>query len=66
VPDKADAGFFGKLFSSSKTENKPQKYRVAVVSSGNSSTVSVQQTDGSVATVADAQRITQVLVDDLK
>jgi uncharacterized lipoprotein len=39
---------------------------VAVVSSGNSSTVSVQQTDGSVATVADAQRITQVLVDDLK
>ena len=66
VPDKADAGFFGKLFSSSKTENKPQKYRVSVVSSGNSSTVSVQQSDGSVAAVADAQRITQVLVDDLK
>ncbi len=66
MPDKADPGFFGKLFSSSKTENKPQKYRVSVVASGNASTVSVQQIDGSVATAAEVQRITQVLAEDLK
>ena len=66
VADKTEAGFFGKLFSSSKPDNAPKKFRVSVVSQGNASTVSVQNADGSAALVADAQRIVQVLADDLK
>ena len=61
-----EPGFFGKLFSSSKPDNTPQKFRVSVTSAGRTSTVSVQKFDGSAAAVADVQRIVQVLADDLK
>jgi outer membrane protein assembly factor BamC len=64
--DKAESGFFGKMFNSSKQDNTPQKFRVAVVSQGNSTTVSVQNADGSTAAAADAQRIISVLAADLK
>jgi outer membrane protein assembly factor BamC len=64
--DKAEPGFFGKLFSSSKPDRAPQKFRVAVVSQGNATTVSVQNADGSTAAAADAQRILTVLAADLK
>lgn len=66
VADKAEPGFFGKLFSSTKTDNTPQKFRVSVLGSGNLTTVSVQKADGSAAQAADVQRIVQVLADDLK
>ena len=64
-PDKAEPGFLSKLFNTSKQDNAPQKYRVSVVSLNNASTISVQNADGSPANAADAQRIVQVLADDL-
>ncbi|MCF8159417.1 MAG: outer membrane protein assembly factor BamC [Polaromonas sp.] len=64
--DKAEPGFFGKFFGSSKSESAPQKFKISVVSQGKSSMVSVQNTDGGTAATADAQRIVKVLADDLK
>ncbi|MEY4139234.1 MAG: hypothetical protein RLZZ371_1416 [Pseudomonadota bacterium] len=64
--EKAEPGFFGKLFSSAKPESAPQKFRVTVQSQGSTSTVSVQNAEGSTAAAADAQRIVKVLADDLK
>lgn len=66
VAEKSEPGFFGKLFSSSKPDNSPQKFKVMVVSLDNSTTVSVQTTDGAPPQAADVQRIVQVLAEDLK
>ena len=67
-PDKAkgEPGFFAKLFTRSKPDEQPQRYRVSVVALDNAATVSVQNADGSAANVADAQRIIKVLSEDLK
>ncbi|RZL88713.1 MAG: outer membrane protein assembly factor BamC, partial [Variovorax sp.] len=64
-PDKKDPGFFGKLFSSSKTE-APLKYRIMVKGEGDASTVSVLNDTGAPESSANAQRIVQVIADDLK
>ena len=64
-PDKKDPGFFGKLFSSSKNE-APLKFRILVKGEGNASTVSVLNEAGVPETSANAQRIVQVIADDLK
>lgn len=64
--EKAEPGFLGKLFGSSKPDSAPQKFRISVLSQGRNSTVSVQNADGSAAATADAQRIVKVLADDLK
>lgn len=64
-PDKKEPGFFGKLFSSSKTE-APLKFRILVKSQGESSTVSVQNEAGAPETSANAERIVKVIADDLK
>ncbi len=64
--DKAEPGFLSKLFSASKQDATPQKYRVSVVSLDNASTISVQNADGSAANATDVQRIVQLLADDLK
>ncbi|MBE0474716.1 outer membrane protein assembly factor BamC, partial [Rhodoferax sp.] len=64
--DKAEPGFFGKLFGGSAKESAPQKFKVSVVSQDNTSLVSVQNADGSAAATADAQRIVKVLAEDLK
>jgi len=64
--EKNEPGFFTKLFSKSKPDAQPLKFRVAVVSQGNATTVSVQNADGTAAAVADAQRIIKVLAEDLK
>ena len=64
--DKAEPGFFGKLFGSSKPDSAPQKFTISVQSQGNTSTVSVQNANGSQAATADAQRIVKVLADDLR
>jgi len=61
-----EPGFFSKLFSKSKPDPQPLKFRISVVSQGNASTVSVQNADGTAAVVADAQRIIKVLSEDLK
>jgi len=64
--DRAEPGFFGKLFGSSKPDSAPQKFKISVVSQDNTSLVSVQNADGSAAATADAQRIVKVLAEDLK
>jgi outer membrane protein assembly factor BamC len=59
-------GFFGRLFSGSKDAPAPEKYRVLVRSSGNSTVVSVLDAQGAPAASGNAQRILQLLADDLK
>ena len=63
--DKKEPGFMSKLFSSTKA-TPPLKYRVAVKSQGEATTVLVLNEQGTVDTTANAQRIVQVIADDLK
>ncbi len=63
--DKKDPGFFGKLFSSASS-TPPLKYRIAVRSQGESTTVSVLNASGVPETSANAQRIVKVIADDLR
>jgi outer membrane protein assembly factor BamC len=63
--DKTEAGFFSKLFGKDK-DTAPLKYRIAVRSQGEASTVSVLTTAGSPETSANAERIVKVLAEDLK
>jgi outer membrane protein assembly factor BamC len=63
--DKAEKGFFARLFSSDKKVD-PLKYRIALKSQGESTTVSVQDAKGAPETSENAQRIVKVIADDLK
>lgn len=70
VPPKSDKdqpGFFGKLFTfgSGKAE-APLKFRILVKSQGDTSTVSVLDGAGAPDSTSNAQRIVQVIADDLK
>lgn len=65
-PNKKEPGFFGKLFSSSAKTEQPLKFRILVKSQGEASTVSVQNEAGAPETSANAQRIVQVIAEDLK
>ena len=64
--DKSQPGFFSKIFSGSSTAIPPLKYRITVKSQGEASVVSVLNTQGTAETSANAQRIVQVIADDLK
>ena len=64
--DKSEPGFLSKLFSSSKADAAPLKYRIAVVSQDNSTTVSVRDAGGKPDLSANAQHIVKVIADDLK
>ncbi|WP_332816398.1 outer membrane protein assembly factor BamC [Ramlibacter sp.] len=66
--DRKEPGFFGKLlnFGRSEQAEAPLKYRIAVRSQGDSTTVSVLDDKGAPAASANAQRIVQVIADDLK
>ena len=64
--DKKDPGFIGKLFSSSKPAEQPLKFRINVKADGSTTTVSVLNASGAPETSANAQRIVQVIADDLK
>ena len=66
VADKSQPGFFNKIFSSSPAAIAPLKYRITVKSQGEASVVSVLNTQGAAETSANAQRIVQVIADDLK
>lgn len=66
VADKSEPGFLGKLFGSSKTNAAPLKYRIALASQGESTTVSVLNASGAPEASANAQRIVKVIADDLK
>ncbi len=65
-PDKKEPGFFGKLFSSSGNDAAPLKFRISVKSQGESTTVSVLNASGAPESSANAQRIVNVIADDLK
>jgi len=64
--DKKDPGFFGKLFGASDKGASPLKFRISLKSQGESTTVSVLNANGAPETSANAQRIVQVIADDLR
>ena len=64
--DKKERGFLGKLFSPSEKAVPPLKYRINLKSQGESTTVSVLNANGAPETSANAQRIVQVIADDLR
>jgi outer membrane protein assembly factor BamC len=69
VEPKADGkepGFFGKLFGASSKDAAPLKFRIALRSQGESTTVSVLNATGGPESSANAQRIVQVLAADLR
>ncbi|WP_296446548.1 outer membrane protein assembly factor BamC [Rhodoferax sp. UBA5149] len=66
VADKSEPSFLGKLFSGSKANAAPLKYRIAIVSQGESTTVSVLNASGTADTSGNAQRIVKVIADDLR
>ena len=61
-------GFFGKLLSFGRSEKTeaPLKFRIAVKVDGPNTTVSVLNASGAPDTSPNAQRIVQVIADDLK
>ncbi|HUD34902.1 MAG TPA: outer membrane protein assembly factor BamC [Variovorax sp.] len=66
--DRKEPSIFSKIlsFGRSKPNESPLKFRIVVKSQGETSTVSVQNEAGAPDTSADAQRIVQVIADDLK
>lgn len=63
----AQPGFLSRMFGSSRREDAtPMRYRIVVRSSDTQSTVSVLDGNGQPETSANAQRIVQVIADDLK
>jgi len=64
--DKKEPGFLSKLFSSVTPAAAPLKYRIAVKSQGEATVVSVLNAQGVAENSANAQRIVQVIADDLK
>lgn len=66
IGDKKEPGFFGKLFSGSAPAVAPLKYRIVVRGQGQASVVSVLDAQGNPEKSANAQRIVQVIADDLQ
>ena len=64
--DSKEPGFFGKLFGASSNNAAPLKFRIALRSVGESTTVSVLNAAGNPESSANAQRIVKVLADDLR
>ncbi len=64
--DKKEPGMLSKLFSRSAPAEQPLKYRINLKSEGQTTTVSVLNASGAPETSANAQRIVQVIADDLK
>ncbi len=61
-----EKGFFGKMFSSSKPETGPVKYRIAVRKTSAATEVTVQDAAGKTENTPVAQRILKLLADDLR
>ena len=65
--DSKEPGFLSKLYSfSGSSAVTPLKYRIAVKSQGNATTVSVLNAQGAAEASANAQRIVKVIADDLR
>lgn len=65
-PGEEEPGFFARMFSSTPKDKTPQKYRITVRGQGDSSTVSVLNAEGAPELSDNAQRILQVITDDLR
>ncbi len=64
---RAEPGFLGRIFGGARAEAAaPERYRIVVRSADNRSTVSVLDQAGQPAPAAVAQRIVQVLAEDLR
>ena len=61
-----EPGFFAKLFTSEKPTPTLAKYRIAVTSKGEVSTVVVQAPDGMPDASSNAEKIVKLLVDEIK
>ena len=61
-----EQGFFARMFNRDPKAEPPIKYRIAVKPQGQSTMVSVLDANGGPGAEADAQRIVQVIADDLK
>jgi outer membrane protein assembly factor BamC len=64
--EAAKPGLLGRLFGNAPAQAKPAQYRIAVRSSGPSTTVSVLNAQGQPDSSADARRIVELLAADLK
>ena len=64
--DKKEPGFLSKFFSAAVPSAPPIKYRITVKSQGEATTVSVLNAAGAPESSVNAQRIVQVIADDLK
>jgi outer membrane protein assembly factor BamC len=64
--DRKDKGFLAKIFSFDDKAVAPLKYRINLKSQGESTTVSVLNAAGAPEASVNAQRIVQVIADDLK
>ncbi len=65
--DSKEPGFLSKLFSfAGSAAATPLKYRIAVKSQGNVTTVSVLNAQGAAEASANAQRIVKIIADDLR
>ena len=61
-----EPSFIGKLFGATAKESAPIKYRIAVRSAGDTTSVSVLSATGVPDASENAKRILQIIVDDLK
>ena len=66
VMEEKKGGFFSNLFGGSKPTPAPLRYRVVLRGEVDNTQVSVRNEQGHPETSANAQRIVQVLADDLK
>ena len=64
--DKSETGFLSKIFGGSAKPSEALKYRIAVKSQGESTTVSVLNAAGTPESSTTAQRIVKVIADDLQ
>ena len=64
--DRKEPGFLSKLFSATASSVPPIKYRISLKSQGDSTTVSVLNSQGTPESSVNAQRIMKVIADDLK
>ena len=65
-PDKKEPGFLGRIFSRNTPAEQPLKYRINLKAEGQTTTVSVLNASGAPEASQNAQRIVQVIADDLK
>lgn len=65
-PDSKEPGFFSRLFSSSAKPTEASKFQISVKGNGDSTVVSVLNAKGIPESSASAQKIVQVIADDIK